>query len=129
MLTGLVLGGLLSLATAQFPPKPEGITVLQSKLHENVTLSFKEVCTHGSYFDHLLIVSLAFVKPPRASDLIQAMCIFLQGSSPRQERCRITPSTRTYPDGSRRATTEYRIAFSGFLNPAKTPPMPPWPSG
>lgn len=45
MLTSLVLGGLLGLATAQFPPEPEGITVLKSKLHENVTISFKEVCT------------------------------------------------------------------------------------
>ncbi|PYI04632.1 lysosomal protective protein precursor [Aspergillus sclerotiicarbonarius CBS 121057] len=42
MLANLVLGGLVGLATAQFPPKPEGITVLQSKLHENVSLSFKE---------------------------------------------------------------------------------------
>ncbi|PWY64376.1 lysosomal protective protein precursor [Aspergillus eucalypticola CBS 122712] len=42
MLTSLVLGGLLGLATAQFPPEPEGITVLKSKLHENVTISFKE---------------------------------------------------------------------------------------
>lgn len=34
--------GLLSLVNAQFPPKPEGVTVLQSKFHENVTLSYKE---------------------------------------------------------------------------------------
>lgn len=36
-------GGLLRLTAAQFPPKPDGITTLQSKFHENVTLSFKEV--------------------------------------------------------------------------------------
>ena len=36
-------GGLFSLVAAQFPPKPEGITVLKSKFHENVTISFKQV--------------------------------------------------------------------------------------
>ncbi|UKZ82733.1 hypothetical protein TrVFT333_010529 [Trichoderma virens FT-333] len=39
---GVLLGGLASLAVAQFPPKPEGVTVLRSKFHENVTISFKE---------------------------------------------------------------------------------------
>lgn len=40
----LVLGAaLLGLAAAQFPPKPEGITLLKSKFHENVTISYKEV--------------------------------------------------------------------------------------
>lgn len=37
---------LLSLSTgavAQFPPPREGITLLRSKFHENVTISFKEV--------------------------------------------------------------------------------------
>ncbi|KAK1759981.1 serine carboxypeptidase [Echria macrotheca] len=29
-------------AAAQFPPPPEGVTVLKSKFHENVTISFKE---------------------------------------------------------------------------------------
>ncbi|KAK7757545.1 hypothetical protein SLS62_000560 [Diatrype stigma] len=34
---------LLSLrASAQFPPEPEGVTMLRSKFHENVTISFKE---------------------------------------------------------------------------------------
>ncbi|KAI0401473.1 carboxypeptidase S1 [Xylaria palmicola] len=33
---------LIGLACAQFPPRPTGITVLQSKFHENVTISFKE---------------------------------------------------------------------------------------
>ncbi|KAL7941516.1 Alpha/Beta hydrolase protein [Trichoderma barbatum] len=40
--SGLLLGGLAGLAVAQFPPKPEGVTVLRSKFHENVTISFKE---------------------------------------------------------------------------------------
>ncbi|KAL7807949.1 Alpha/Beta hydrolase protein [Trichoderma aethiopicum] len=38
----VLLGGLSSVALAQFPPKPEGVTVLRSKFHENVTISFKE---------------------------------------------------------------------------------------
>lgn len=37
----------LQTASAQFPPKPEGATVLRSKVHENVTLSFKEVGTQS----------------------------------------------------------------------------------
>lgn len=37
---------LAGLAVAQFPPKPQGLTLVQSKFHENVTLSFKEVCKH-----------------------------------------------------------------------------------
>jgi hypothetical protein len=41
----LVIGGLLHLADAQFPPKPEGRTIIKSKFHENVTISFKEVCS------------------------------------------------------------------------------------
>lgn len=40
----VLLGGLSSVALAQFPPKPDGVTVLRSKFHENVTISFKEVC-------------------------------------------------------------------------------------
>lgn len=42
---GLLLGGLAGLAAAQFPPTPEGVKVLKSKFHENVTISFKEVGT------------------------------------------------------------------------------------
>ena len=38
----LVLAALAGLAAAQFPPKPEGVKVLQSKFHENVTISYKE---------------------------------------------------------------------------------------
>ncbi|KAF9869744.1 serine carboxypeptidase [Colletotrichum karsti] len=38
----LLLGGLIGLAGAQFPPKPDGVTVLKSKFHENVTISYKE---------------------------------------------------------------------------------------
>ncbi|PTB41792.1 uncharacterized protein TrAFT101_009592 [Trichoderma asperellum] len=38
----VLLSGLAGVAIAQFPPKPEGVTVLRSKFHENVTISFKE---------------------------------------------------------------------------------------
>ncbi|KAL6851150.1 hypothetical protein ACO1O0_008278 [Amphichorda felina] len=38
----LALGALAGLAAAQFPPEPEGIKVLRSKFHENVTISYKE---------------------------------------------------------------------------------------
>lgn len=34
---------LADLAIAQFPPKPTGTTVLRSRFHENVTISYKEV--------------------------------------------------------------------------------------
>jgi hypothetical protein len=40
---GILLSGLLGLAAAQFPPKLEGVTVLKSRFHENVTISYKEV--------------------------------------------------------------------------------------
>ena len=33
----------VGIAVAQFPPKPEGVTVLKSKFHPNVTISFKQV--------------------------------------------------------------------------------------
>lgn len=39
----LLLGSFAGLAAAQFPPKPEGVKVIKSKFHENVTISFKEV--------------------------------------------------------------------------------------
>ncbi|OGM51080.1 lysosomal protective protein precursor [Aspergillus bombycis] len=42
MLLSLGLGVLFGVATAQFPPTPEGVTVIKSKLHENVSISFKE---------------------------------------------------------------------------------------
>lgn len=38
-----LVAGLISLVASQFPPNREGITVLKSKFHENVTISFKEV--------------------------------------------------------------------------------------
>lgn len=32
-----------SVTSQYFPPRPEGITVLKSKFHEDVTISYKEV--------------------------------------------------------------------------------------
>ncbi|KAK4032356.1 Alpha/Beta hydrolase protein [Parachaetomium inaequale] len=40
--SGSLVCSLLLGAHAQFPPKREGITVVQSKFHENVSISFKE---------------------------------------------------------------------------------------
>jgi hypothetical protein len=33
----------ISPAVAQFPPKPEGVTVLKSKFDERITISYKAV--------------------------------------------------------------------------------------
>lgn len=33
----------------QFPPTPEGVTVLNSKFDENITISYKEVCPNFSF--------------------------------------------------------------------------------
>ncbi|EEY20482.1 carboxypeptidase S1 [Verticillium alfalfae VaMs.102] len=37
-----VAGALIAPVVAQFPPAPEGLTVLKSKFNENITISFKE---------------------------------------------------------------------------------------
>lgn len=44
LLERLLLGCFWGTAWAQLPPEPRGITVLKSKFHENVTISYKEVC-------------------------------------------------------------------------------------
>lgn len=41
-MASIALTLLVSLAAAQFPPKPEGVKVLRSKHHDGVTLSYKE---------------------------------------------------------------------------------------
>jgi carboxypeptidase C (cathepsin A) len=40
--SALLISGLAGLAACQLPPTPQGVTVLKSKFHENVTISFKE---------------------------------------------------------------------------------------
>jgi len=39
----ILAAGVAGGAVCQFPPKPEGVTVLKSRFHENVTISHKEV--------------------------------------------------------------------------------------
>lgn len=43
MLAAVLMTGLLCLARAQLPPTVEGVTVIKSKLHDGVSISFKEV--------------------------------------------------------------------------------------
>lgn len=43
MRSSILLSGLAGFAAAQFPPEPEGLKVLKSKFHENVTITYKEV--------------------------------------------------------------------------------------
>ncbi|CRK12718.1 Carboxypeptidase S1 B like protein [Verticillium longisporum] len=38
----VIAGALIAPVVAQFPPTPEGLTVLKSKFNENITISFKE---------------------------------------------------------------------------------------
>jgi hypothetical protein len=37
------LGGLVGLVAGQFPPEPQGVTVLNSQVEEGVRISYKEV--------------------------------------------------------------------------------------
>lgn len=43
MMPILATYSLIGPVSAQFPPKPQGITHLHSKFHQNVTISYKEV--------------------------------------------------------------------------------------
>lgn len=63
-----VLTSLAGLASAQFPPKPEGITLLRSKFHENVTLSFKEASTILFRFPGML-------ESPHGTLLMENICL------------------------------------------------------
>ena len=40
------IGVLTALVQAQFPPQPEGVTVLQSQVEEGVRISYKEVSVY-----------------------------------------------------------------------------------
>ncbi|KAL8310303.1 hypothetical protein RB597_010231 [Gaeumannomyces tritici] len=42
LLAGVGAAALIGCASAQFPPTPEGVTVIKSKYNENITISFKE---------------------------------------------------------------------------------------
>lgn len=43
---------------AQFPPDPEGITILKSRFNENITISYKEVSTKKNYNHWIILVAL-----------------------------------------------------------------------
>ena len=58
-ITALVCFG--GIAIAQFPPPPEGITLLKSKFHDNVTISYKQVGM--AWYVPTLLRSLIFVQP------------------------------------------------------------------
>lgn len=45
-----VYGMFSGLACAQFPPTPEGVTVLDSHIEEGIRISYKEVPTHVHFF-------------------------------------------------------------------------------
>lgn len=60
---------------AQFPPPPEGVKVLKSKFHENVTISFKEVSKCVA----------TYVHPDYAADLTNKPGI-----------CETTPGVKSY---------------------------------
>lgn len=44
------VGGLAVIVAAQFPAKPEGVTVLESQLEEGVRISYKEV-SYSTFYD------------------------------------------------------------------------------
>ena len=41
-----VIGALSGVATAQFPPTPTGVSVLESQIEDGIRISYKEVRTH-----------------------------------------------------------------------------------
>ena len=65
---------LLAAVTAQFPPTPEGVTVLKSKFHEGVTISYKEpgICetTPGvrSYSGYVHLPLQSLTEPGESQD-------------------------------------------------------------
>ena len=68
--------GLLSgVVNAQFPPKPEGLTILESQLDEGVRISYKEAGQIlVDYFHCSLIVPRPnFAKPLTASEASPVM--------------------------------------------------------
>lgn len=63
------------IASAQFPPKPEGVTLLKSKFHPNVTISFKQVCPSS----------------PRDGQKLTLLARHLRNNTWREIICRICP--------------------------------------
>lgn len=105
-----LIGLLAGLAVAQFPPKPEGLTLVQSKFHENVTLSFKKVCKHP--------LDLKIPEVLQLSKLI---------SQAQTETCETTPGVKSYAgyvhlprgfldDGNSVEAQDYPINTSVLMN-------------
>jgi len=69
--------GLLSgLTIAQFPPTPEGVTVLESQLDDGVTISYKEVGHLHTVLDPVANEPRpTSVKPQKACEASPAMFI------------------------------------------------------
>ncbi len=67
------------LVFSQFPPKPENVTVLNSKFGDGVYISYKEVSEFGSPATFCLALtvvrSLASVRQHQVSNRIQDMSI------------------------------------------------------
>lgn len=60
MIPILVTYSLIGPVSAQFPPRPQGITHLQSKFHKNVTISYKEVSLTVVVLGLLALAEYAF---------------------------------------------------------------------
>ena len=58
----LLLAQIGSVHSTYFPHKPEGVVVLKSKFHENVTISYKEVSRFYLLIEIYSWRSLGFVK-------------------------------------------------------------------
>lgn len=98
----------LQYVEAQFPPQPEGLTVLKSKFHENVTISFKEVHT-------LFSPSQAHTNPPTARHL--------RNNLRRKVLLRLRPSSGRLP--LRRQRRSPRLPHQHLLLVLRVPQGPP----
>lgn len=96
--------GLLSgLVNAQFPPKPEGVTVLESKLEEGVRISYKEVhlLPEDIFFQYSPANRPTSAKPQKVFAVSPAMFIFpLERSRISASKIRRMRSTRTFGSSS-----------------------------
>lgn len=46
----------LPFVIAQFPPKPEGVTVLDSKFNDGIYISYKEVWSYRVNTEHMVLI-------------------------------------------------------------------------
>jgi hypothetical protein len=70
---------LTGFGNAQFPPTPEGVTVLDSRFGDGVQLSWKEVCLSlvGLLVSNADGDRTTFARPRKAFAVTPAMSIFL----------------------------------------------------